>query len=224
MHEADQIMTHENENIRKIGGMSARENKCNSEDISGGIREKSTFTGISLGISGFFLFRKPPLGSRVAVDDYVQAPAAGMVGDTREIPEGVLQSTKQLEDSSITNSNGKRADISRGSSKLLQIKTIPDGFNSGRTYYVRFNSNVLCCDIVLELSSKANEARNKLLKLSQFQKQQEAVRIVFTSKYFQSTVAFLIFLVRISTSFICNDSAFNSPILIEYGFEVFTFV
>ena len=186
-------MTQDNENVRKVGGKVARDSKRDScEDGSAGTKGKPG-TKISTVFGRFFLFRKPNLNARVDVDS--SAPAAEEVDDPRLALENLQHSTARFELNSIANANGKLAGQAKGSSKLLQIRTVPEGFNSGRTYYVRFSSNALCQEVVLELTNKANEARKKLLKLTRFQKNQELVRVVFISKYFQFTVAALIFAV-----------------------------
>ena len=77
----------------------------------------------------------------------------------------------------------------------FQIKTVPNGYNSGRSYYLRTKPDDNCPKIIQLLLDVANAARQKALALSRFKRAQKAVRIVHDSVYFQVFVCLLIFAV-----------------------------
>jgi hypothetical protein len=85
-------------------------------------------------------------------------------------------------------------------SAILQIKTMPDGFNFGRTYYFKPSAEIPCRNIVEHLSSAANSARLRAENKSRFKKNQEFVKGYQESLPYQILVAFLILLVSIPLS------------------------
>ena len=78
---------------------------------------------------------------------------------------------------------------------ILQIKTVPDGFNFGRAYYFKENNETSCRRIVSELSKDAETARKLFEKKSRFKQTQEFVRVYQEAFPFQITVALLIVMV-----------------------------
>ena len=85
-------------------------------------------------------------------------------------------------------------------SNILQIKTVADGFNSGRTYYFSTregaNPELLRQNIVAKLSEHVLKAQRKAEAKSRFQRSQEKVQWLQRSMLFQTTVAVLIMMVR----------------------------
>ena len=81
---------------------------------------------------------------------------------------------------------------------LFRIKTVPDGYNSGRTYFLRAQSDESCELIVSQLSKAATDAKQKLNVLSKFQKSQEIAKSIFFSAAFQSGSCLLILTVQSS--------------------------
>ena len=81
---------------------------------------------------------------------------------------------------------------------ILQIKTAPDGFNFGRTYYLKASIDVPGQGqvIVTDLSQAAKLAKARMDRKSRFLRSQEIVRYFQESLVFQIIVAFLILLVR----------------------------
>ena len=80
---------------------------------------------------------------------------------------------------------------------IIQLKTVPEGFNNGKVYYLKaVNVDEASRTIVLHLMSSARSARDRVERKSRFQKSKEAVRSVQSSFAFQSLVALLIMLVR----------------------------
>jgi hypothetical protein len=89
-------------------------------------------------------------------------------------------------------------------SNILQIKTIADGFNSGRTYYFSTrdgtNPEFRRQNIVSKLSEIVVKAQRKAQAKSRFQKSQEMVQRLQKSMLFQTAVAVLIMLVNHKTA------------------------
>jgi hypothetical protein len=78
-------------------------------------------------------------------------------------------------------------------SKVMQIKTDPDGHNSGRTYYLRAKESDDVGQLITRLSSLAKSARKKSENKSRFERNQLTVRRVYNSRPFQYMMAALIF-------------------------------
>ena len=81
-------------------------------------------------------------------------------------------------------------------SNLLQIKTLSEGVNSGRTYYITTRSSPDAADsrqsLVKQLSAHARIARRKAEAKSRFQRSQDKVKAVQSSRLFQLSMAALI--------------------------------
>lgn len=81
----------------------------------------------------------------------------------------------------------------------FQLKTIPDGFNSGRTYNLQAASDEQCrtvCESILRLSRRARE---EAAATSSIRRAQARVAAMYESTAFQSGVAVLIIAVIFST-------------------------
>jgi hypothetical protein len=79
---------------------------------------------------------------------------------------------------------------------ILQVKTILDGFNLGRIYYLKpSNGSATGACIVRALSEAVSSAKRIAERKSRFEKSQDAVRGIQESLCFQITVAILIMLV-----------------------------
>ncbi len=76
--------------------------------------------------------------------------------------------------------------------KAFQIHTIPDGFNSGRTYYLQAQSTQACQDVVVQLQEYAAAARARGEKVSRVTRAQAAFRAVHDSAPFQLLSALVI--------------------------------
>jgi hypothetical protein len=79
----------------------------------------------------------------------------------------------------------------------LMIETHPDGYNSGRTYYLQAESEILRNNIVKMLSESSALALDRAQAQSAFAQTQRRVERVYRSSPFQSFFAFLIVAVRI---------------------------
>jgi hypothetical protein len=76
------------------------------------------------------------------------------------------------------------------------VETHPEGYNSGRTYYLQAESRASCQEIVRKLSQYSAAAKEKAYSRSVFAKAQRQVDKVYRSTMFQSLVALLIIAVR----------------------------
>ncbi len=76
--------------------------------------------------------------------------------------------------------------------KAFQIHTIPNGFNSGRTYYLQAHSNSTCETIVQQLQAHAAAAHARGAKASRMMRAQAAFRKVHDSAPFQLLSALVI--------------------------------
>ena len=82
-----------------------------------------------------------------------------------------------------------------GRENVLQLKTVPEGFNFGRIYYFNAGLERSGPVIVEKLSEAVRDARIRFERKSRYEKSQEAVRSVQESTVFQTLVAGLIMLV-----------------------------
>lgn len=82
----------------------------------------------------------------------------------------------------------------------IQIRTIPDGFNSGRAYYLRASlndSSKTTEDLVQRLSFASQAAKLRTRRKSLFLRSQDAVKVVQGAFTFQIMIAALIIAVRL---------------------------
>ena len=103
----------------------------------------------------------------------------------------------------------KGASKPRDKAAVLEIKTLPDGYNSGRTYYLRIKPVDRCKELASDFLLKAAVARRRKEASSRFRRNQRLLRTLTDSTLFQCTGAFLIFLVRAShppPHLPCHDS------------------
>ena len=78
----------------------------------------------------------------------------------------------------------------------LQLKTVEEGYNSGRTYYLQAASEDQCLAVCESIAQLARLAREELAARSRFGRFQNAVLVAYESTPFQSAVAILILAVR----------------------------
>lgn len=125
-------------------------------------------------------------------DDLVLQSPGAQAGD---------KNRKLLDSESISRFNEKKETKISDSNKTkfmhaLQISTVDDGYNSGRSYYFKAQSDELCQEIVSSLQIIAKAARKRAQAWSWFRRAQSKVRRVNDSTPFQLGVAFLIITVR----------------------------
>jgi hypothetical protein len=78
----------------------------------------------------------------------------------------------------------------------LMIETHPDGYNSGRIYYLQAESNAMCQKIIQKLKQYCAAARERAHARTAMAQAQQHVGKLYRSKIFQNIVAFLIIAVR----------------------------
>jgi hypothetical protein len=102
--------------------------------------------------------------------------------------------------------------------KQLMIETHPEGYNSGRTYYLQADSKSACQDKIKLLEHHKAAAYEREHAQSVFRQAQLRVLKVYRSTVFQRFIAFLIIVVRalyffqIMTS-LNTDSPFDRTLL-----------
>ena len=79
----------------------------------------------------------------------------------------------------------------------FKIRTLIDGYNSGRTYYLKASNDEQCANIVKQLSQSAKAAKKAKEAKTRFERSQERVRDVYHSAPCQSFVACMIVAMRI---------------------------
>jgi len=80
----------------------------------------------------------------------------------------------------------------KGYRDILQIKTVVDGYNCGRTYHLRFRSNQLCAEVLRELNLRSNAAVQAEKQIAWILQYQGAARTIYESSWFQLFTALLI--------------------------------
>jgi hypothetical protein len=78
----------------------------------------------------------------------------------------------------------------------FMITTVPDGHNSGRTYYFQTSSADSFSELTKHLMHNAKEARKRASYSTRFAKSQYAIKQLFDSRIFQYFSALLIVMVK----------------------------
>ncbi len=92
--------------------------------------------------------------------------------------------------------NDKKTDPQNGTFKnSFQIRTLIDGYNSGRAYYLKASSEKECADIVEKLTKSARAAKKAKEAKTRFEQSQERVRNLYRSNLCQGFTATMIVLV-----------------------------
>jgi hypothetical protein len=74
----------------------------------------------------------------------------------------------------------------------FQIRTLVDGYNSGRAYYLKASSEQECADLISKLGTSARVAKKAKEAKTRFEKSQERVRIAYRSILCQGFTAAMI--------------------------------
>ncbi len=74
----------------------------------------------------------------------------------------------------------------------FQIRTSVDGYNSGRTYYIKATSEEQCAEILSKLAASARASRQIKEAKTRFRASQERVREMYRSTICQGIVAAMI--------------------------------
>jgi hypothetical protein len=91
----------------------------------------------------------------------------------------------------------KKKTIFKGRSILLHIKTISDGFNAGRSYYLKAIVNA-SDSITVKISAAARAAKRTMYKKSLYQVSREMAKLLHQSFVYQTCGALLILMVTAS--------------------------
>jgi hypothetical protein len=78
----------------------------------------------------------------------------------------------------------------------FMIETNPDGYNSGRTYYLQADSNGACWDVSQKILKSSTFAVEKANSKTSFANAQQRVRKIYKSAIFKNVMALLILTVR----------------------------
>jgi hypothetical protein len=98
-------------------------------------------------------------------------------------------------------SESASADVDgRGFSNMLQIQTMEDGFNSGRTYYLKAPSDAVCRNIVHELTKISTKTKKLAESRSKWLRYQKKVLVFYNSLPFQAFICFTIITVSSVTA------------------------
>jgi hypothetical protein len=104
----------------------------------------------------------------------------------------LLKKSKSL----VLDAGEEEEDAEESTSMLLvnafQIATVPDGYNSGRSYYLQADSGDVKQQIISHLQMLAKNAKKKAEVKSSFRKTQDRVRSVYVARPFQGAAALLI--------------------------------
>jgi predicted RNA-binding protein YlxR (DUF448 family) len=90
------------------------------------------------------------------------------------------------------NDEEEKKNTSRLFVNAFQIATVPDGYNSGRSYYLQADSSQLKQEVMTLLQELAKSARKKANETTWFRRLQLRVREVYVHWIFQTSAALLI--------------------------------
>ena len=102
-----------------------------------------------------------------------------------KIPMSEVELVREMKNVQLENKN------SRGEAELM-IETHPDGYNSGRIYYLQAESRSTCQNLIQTLRERCTKAREKANAQTALAQAQQYVGKIYRSKYFQNFVAVLI--------------------------------
>ncbi len=88
------------------------------------------------------------------------------------------------------------AELSEGFHRTLRIDTHPEGYNSGRTYYLQIGSESEFSRLAISLVDYVKDAMKRFEAKSGLERIQSYFRKLFRSPSFQLTTAFFILAVR----------------------------
>jgi hypothetical protein len=114
------------------------------------------------------------------------------------IPLSEVELVQEMNDDalSVQTESERKSETSKKKYHTFQIKTVFDGYNSGRSYYLRTKPDAESSRIVPHLRDSSEAARKRAVVLSRFKQAQKAVRLFHDSIFFQIAVCLLIVTVR----------------------------
>ena len=87
-------------------------------------------------------------------------------------------------------------------SRSFQIRPRPDGFNSGRLYYLRAENNIECERFMSEIKALIKEAQKQVQEATRFSWIQHCAKQVYDSQIFQG-ISMLLIVAVIEINFFC---------------------
>jgi hypothetical protein len=108
--------------------------------------------------------------------------------------DGGLDSSLQRSRGSISNTQLSCDLLDRA----LRIDTKPEGYNSGRTYYLQLASDEECARLAISLTTYVQDAIKRFEAKTGLERSQAKVRIVYNSTVFQCSASF--FIIAVSPS------------------------
>ena len=107
--------------------------------------------------------------------------------------------------SSASKKSERDVDLQVTKLKVFQIRTIEDGFNTGRTYYVQTESSKECSIFVQHLKAAAASAVRRAKGSTKFQELQNKARRIYECAPFQILAALLIIAVSHEFPFLISN-------------------
>jgi hypothetical protein len=107
-----------------------------------------------------------------------------------QIPFAEIHRVKEME------AGDEEAELAKDENEFM-IETHPEGYNSGRTYYLQAESKASCQDIIKRLEQYSAAAFERAHAQSIFRQAQLRVLKVHRAKVFQRSIGILIILVSI---------------------------
>ena len=151
--------------------------------------------------------RKSSLLSNISVTS-VQSNSEYSTRMEKEFPGRCSQSGNLIESSDYASASLD----GRGYLNTLQIQTVPDGFNSGRTYYLRATNETECREIVRELTLLSIKARNFAESRSRWLRYQQKVYFFYHSLPFQTFICLSILTVSRSSIILFKIDSSTFPL------------
>jgi hypothetical protein len=102
-----------------------------------------------------------------------------------KIPLDEIKQIREMQD--VDEENTKSKEVNE-----LMIETLPEGYNSGRTYYLQAESRAACRKIVRKLTDYSTTAHERAHAQTAFAQAQQRVGKVYRSVVFQNFIALLI--------------------------------
>ena len=110
-----------------------------------------------------------------------------------EIWNPVLRSSSNYNAVTPVNGGNERSQVPKS---IFEIHTLPEGYNSGHTYYLQASSEEEFLEILAKLKQHVGAAVKKAKQITTGARIHMAIKYFFESFYFQFFVAVLIILVR----------------------------
>ncbi len=126
--------------------------------------------------------------------------------------DGVTESHQVVPFSKKSSSNpgaGSEHLSSEGFNRTLRIDTKPEGYNSGRAYYLQISSEAEFSRLAISLTCYVKDATKRFEAKTGLEKSQAKVRRIFRSPSFQFTASFFILAVSIKSDQIQDSWCFK---------------